>query len=672
MARLAELAGSVAVLALLPAAAHAQTSDTSDVFEVGQVIVTGAKAPPRPGAQAFLTAQDLQTYETARVSEALTLLPNIHPQPGNRGGARNEQTVYVRGFDQSRTPVLLDGIPIYVPYDGYIDLARLPTFALSGIEVARGYTSVLYGPNALGGAINLVSRRPSKAFEAQANGRIDFDRGLASQGYRVDAQAGILRDRWYLQAGVAVNDRDHYRLSKDFSPGLYQPVGLRRRSASKDVAANVKVAITPNATDEYALTLVWQDADKQAPPYAGTVASNGVFFDWPQYDKRSVYFNGLTALGDAGAIKTRLFYDVFKNSLRRYDDDTYATQRRPFAFTSFYDDYTLGGSLEYAAPTLAAWDLKAALHLKQDVHRENSLNGPVSKMEDRTGSFAVAGERPLSAGWRLFFGASYDWRNAVMAQDPSTNGASRFATQDQSGWNAQAGVTGEVGPGLIKASVSRKVRFATQFERYSYRLGNGLPNPGLKAESAIHYEVGYAFAAAPGLRLDISAFASDFTDIIQTVVVGTSATPPFGAISQSQNLGKAWIKGVELGAELDLGQGRKVRADYAYLDRDLRNRPGLQLYGTPRHTLNLRGELPFGRLSLIPSVLVRSSQTTAESGTGAPIKGYTLAGLKAAWRVSDAFSLEGGVNNLFDKAYQYDLGFPAAGREFFFGIRGRI
>lgn len=644
--------------------ALAQTEESPT--RLGEVIVTGARAD-RPGGQAFLDAAELQTHEAARVSEALTMLPAVHPQPGNRGGSRNEQTIFVRGFDQSRVPILLDGIPIYVSYDGYIDLARLPTFALAGIEVAKGYTSVLYGPNALGGAVNLVSRRPDSEFEAQASGRLDFDRKGDTQGYRTSLMAGSLRDWWYAQAGVAILDRDHFTLSEDFTPGAFQPAGERRRSASRDVSGHLKVGLIPNNTDEYALTLVYQDGEKQAPPYAGAIVANGVFFDWPQYDKRSLYYNGYTVVSD-GRLKTRLFYDQFKNSLRRYDTDRYTTQSRPFAFTGFYSDYTFGGSAEYALQDLAGWRTTGAFHAKKDVHRENSLNGPRSQMEDVTTSLALETERDLTPDWRLFVGASYDRRDAGGAQDPSTNGATSFATKDQDGWNAQIGVVGDLGPGAFRASVSRKTRFATMFERYSYRLGNGLPNPGLKPEAAVNYEIGYLWSPTPALTLDASASISDFDDIIQSATVRVG--PP--VVSQSQNIGEARISVVELSARAELPAGARVIADYTYLDRSLQSRPDRRLFGTPDHTFNLRGEVPLGAMTLVPSLLARSAQDTSDLGSGAPIDGYVLTNLKAAWRVSDQLSLEAGVTNLFDKAYEFDLGFPAAGREVFLSVKASL
>ncbi|HCX67428.1 MAG TPA: TonB-dependent receptor, partial [Rhodobiaceae bacterium] len=122
-------------------------------FILPPLVVTGNEDETvsyrQPGASTTLTEFDLERRDAYRASEALDSIPGVHFQPGNRGGGRNESSVYIRGFDLSRVPVLLDGIPIYVPYDGYIDLNRMMTFDLAAVEVARGYTSVLYGPNAM-------------------------------------------------------------------------------------------------------------------------------------------------------------------------------------------------------------------------------------------------------------------------------------------------------------------------------------------------------------------------------------------------------------------------------------------------------------------------------------------------------------------------------------------
>jgi iron complex outermembrane receptor protein len=52
--------------------------------------------------------------------------------------SRNEDMVYLRGFDARQVPVFLDGVPLYVPYDGYVDFGRFTTFDLAEIQVASG------------------------------------------------------------------------------------------------------------------------------------------------------------------------------------------------------------------------------------------------------------------------------------------------------------------------------------------------------------------------------------------------------------------------------------------------------------------------------------------------------------------------------------------------------
>ncbi len=88
-------------------------------------------------------------------------------------------------------------LPLYVPYDGYVDFGRFTTFDLAEIQVASGGASLLYGPNILGGAINLVSRRPERPLEG------DVRLGIADGGERKAAvNLGGRRGDWYFQTSV--------------------------------------------------------------------------------------------------------------------------------------------------------------------------------------------------------------------------------------------------------------------------------------------------------------------------------------------------------------------------------------------------------------------------------------------------------------------------------------
>ncbi|CAG5074652.1 Vitamin B12 transporter BtuB [Dyadobacter sp. CECT 9623] len=77
-------------------------------------------------------------------SNALNILPGVSIA---NVGQRNESVVYVRGFDLRQVPVFIDGVPVYVPYDGYVDMGRFTTFDLAEINVSKGFASILYGAN---------------------------------------------------------------------------------------------------------------------------------------------------------------------------------------------------------------------------------------------------------------------------------------------------------------------------------------------------------------------------------------------------------------------------------------------------------------------------------------------------------------------------------------------
>jgi len=84
------------------------------------------------------------------IPDALALTPGLSIQ---RVGPRNERGVFVRGFDMRQAPLYIDGIPAYVPYDGCVDMDRFLTYDVGEVQVAKGFSSPLYRPYALGGRL---------------------------------------------------------------------------------------------------------------------------------------------------------------------------------------------------------------------------------------------------------------------------------------------------------------------------------------------------------------------------------------------------------------------------------------------------------------------------------------------------------------------------------------
>ena len=251
-----------------------KAAEPTGVFTLGEIEVTAKAENDKNTTVERISSEEMRAFEKTTVADAANLLPGV---TSSVTGARNEQTLFVRGFDIKHVPLFLDGIPVYVPYDGYPDLARFTTFDLSEIVVSKGFTSVLYGPNTMGGAINMVSRRPQKAFEGEVGTGISS--GDTYYGY---ANLGTAQEKWYLQGGVSYLNSDYFPLSGDFKPTKTENGDHRDNSYKQDGKIDLKAGFTPNKTDEYAISFIDQHGEKGTPPYTGydkTVTAR--YWQWP-------------------------------------------------------------------------------------------------------------------------------------------------------------------------------------------------------------------------------------------------------------------------------------------------------------------------------------------------------------------------------------------------------
>src|SRR5205807_9808092 len=116
-----------------------------EAFDLGvtTVNVTAAVSPLSPVSDGIDQAE-LSARNALNVTQAIPYLPGVSV---DHKSARNQNGIAVRGFDTRQVPVYLDGMPMYVPFDGYVDLSRFLTNDIAEIQIARGYSSPLNGPN---------------------------------------------------------------------------------------------------------------------------------------------------------------------------------------------------------------------------------------------------------------------------------------------------------------------------------------------------------------------------------------------------------------------------------------------------------------------------------------------------------------------------------------------
>jgi len=630
------------------------TTTGKKVFTAGEITVTGKKSHSKER----VTADDMETLDKKNITQAVNLLPGINL--GN-AGARNEGMIYIRGFDMRQVPLYLDGIPQYVPYDGYVDPNRFTTFDLSEITVSKGYSSVLFGPNTLGGAINMVSRKPEKQFEAtMRGGMISGDDRLASSFAALNF--GSNQGTWYAEGNLSTLNSDFWSLSDSYVPNKNENGGKRDNSQTKDFKGGVKIGYTPNKTDEYALSFNAINSKKGVPVYAGLNPSNKArFWKYTDWDKSSLYYIGKTAIGSKSYLKTRAYYDGYYNVLDSYDDATYTTQKK--GFTSIYDDKTFGASAELGSELIKYNTLKLAVHEKHDLHREYNVGQTAKAFEDNTLSLAVENSWIASQHISVIVGARQDFRDTIKAQDLFGTVISSFPLENNQAANYQLAVIGRISEQQeVTGYIARTTRFPTLKDRYSYRFGSALPNPALAPEKSWNYGLDYSIKPSDNLKLMASVYQSKLSNVIQQV---DNVAP---GVYQFRNTGEATYTGFECSADWKATSWLKAFGGYSYIDRKNDSNPSLRFTDVPHNKISgyLQFFLDKSTWALVETEYNSKRYSTSDGKYTAG--SYGLLNLRANTSLHDSLSIQAAVENVFDRNYTVSEGYPEPGRQFVLSV----
>lgn len=652
-------------LAVIAAAPHPALAD-DNVFSLGEIEVVDQSEKDKNTSNERIPVEEMRERGKDTVNEAAGLASGVTLSVT---GPRNEGTLYVRGLDIKHAPIFLDGIPIYVPYDGYPDLNRFTTFDLSEIVVSKGFTSVLYGPNTMGGAINMVSRKPERALE-----------GDASAGYGLNDEirsflnVGTRQERYYLQGGASYTHRDDFRLPNHYPSAASQDLtGTRDNSYRSDARASLEAGYTPNARDEYTLGAVYQHGEKGVPPYAGADTRSQVrYWKWPYWDTMGVFATTKTKIHEKSYIKVRTYYDVFRNSLDSYDDDTYTTVTKGYAFKSHYDDYTLGASAEAGTSLLPRQQLKLAVHYKDDVHREQNDGSP--KLHFRDDLFSAGLEDTVTITEKLYAiaGVSEDATRSAQAENmDSQKNVTDFPRTSTAAFNPQLGLFYVIGErGTVRASVARKSRLPSIKDRYSYRLGSAIPNPDLNAERSTNAELGFSGRPLSRLKLNVAGFYNRVSDYVLLVTIPDPVTAG-KTTTQNQNIGKVEIIGAEGEAEVAVHRVFQLGGTYTYTHAKNKTNQD-RLTGIPRHrATGFVRVTPVPGLSLLADGEYDSSRFS--SSDGVQVAGsYFVASARARYEIPLGGWAQVELRNLFDRNYVLQEGYPEPGRTIFASVGYRL
>jgi len=660
-----------AVSVAVAGAAHAEAPPADDTFSLGTVEIIGHRiAADTAVTTETVNAKVLADRHRDDLSEALDLIPGAAIQ---NTGARRERTISIRGFNSRQIPLFIDGVPVYVPYDGNVDLSRFGVDYISQVVVSKGLASLLYGPNTLGGAINIVSRKPTEGFEAAGRAEIEANDHFDTDSNRVNASAGGTNGRIYALITGSYGTSNGYRLPDAFMPVAAQPAGERLDASDRDTLMTAKLG-WQNENDEVALSYYRQVGSKYDPPYAGqylktNARPDGVqvhYWKWPYWMKESIYLVGRDATTSQGTLRWMLFNDTFRNSLSSYDDATFTTHTRPYAFYgSVYNDYSYGGNADFEWSWNEQHTTRIASHFKRDVHREfQALPAlPVMHLDIPTYDVAIEHEWRVWSGLSLTPSYSYMWQpeQTVQVYNSNVKSYSSIATDRASANNGQLVANYQVREGLsVFAGVSRKTRFPTIKERFSGGLGSVVPNPGLKPESALHVEAG-AQEKGTHWSARLALFQSRLRDAVQSISLAPTACS-VSPCTELENIGKQRNRGFELTGTYSPVDSLHLTGEIDLVQIDYIDNPALKPVGAPENKYRLTGDWNF-----LPKLFVRAdwqheSARFSTSNATRVAASFNLVNAFVRFEPSSHFGAEIGVRNATNELYAYEEGFYEPGR----------
>jgi vitamin B12 transporter len=623
-----------------------------------ETVVSASREPllsARVGsAVTVLTRPYIEARQAATAADLLREVPGVAVSRSGSFGAQVD--VRIRGAESNQTLVLIDGIKVNDPSLGQIfDFSQLLADDIERIEVLRGPQSSIYGSEAIGGVINIVTRSGRRGLEANGFFEGGSFRTLAGgTGLRYGNAWVKLAANWnhFQTHGISSADRrngngetDPFRINVFSGKATLTPadfiefafVGRASRSighfdAFQDgftipcLAGGVCIAIDDRS--RYVYEQLFGRAEMTLRLFDGRITNRtGIAYGWTQND----------ANGELSAVAT-----VNKSRRRKIDNQT---------------------TVRFATPELAAAEHRLTFlfeHERQSVTSELYVFGafPFTNVFDRAvNSKSYVGEYALSLWNRLFLTGALRFDDNDFFQNRITyrvTGA--YVVSD---WGTR-----------VHASVGTGVKNPTLFQLFGQFPGFQ-PNPNLRSELGFGWDVGVEQAFFDRRAIvDITYFNNRISDRI--ITAGNTAV---------NDLGVTDIQGIEIAARVQPLPGLELGGSYTFTDAQdpLGNRPVRRAkhIGSVFATYTFSG----GRARIHVDARFNGPQRDTVFLSPAPfvfaqtqvdLHGFVLVNVAASYKIHDNVEIYGRIENLLNQRYQEVFSFGTPGIGAVAGLRVRF
>jgi vitamin B12 transporter len=611
------------VAAALLTAASPTTVLAQDARSIDPIVVTATKIETPQGqlgaAVTVITEDELRDQNYSRIEEALRPVPGVEIQ---RSGSLGKTTsLAIRGAGAAQVVVLVDGMRVASPTLGTADLSELSLDAIDRIEIVRGPQSTLYGADAIGGVVNVLTKKgqgPVSAFAAFEGGSYDTFREQAGvQGAFGGFNFNLSGSRYDSRGGVTSFDNDDSDLTSFAGRIGYDfpwkgELSLTGRYSKLNLDLPVSRTIPPP-------TRLDPNAQSQTETWLYTLAYRQPLLPW--WEVRARWGQWWNNAGFQNPPPPGTTTTISQINTRR---------REAEAISSF---------------TIPSWN---TLTVGGEYRVEEGENR--RQFQERIGTLGLFVEDQVRLFDRVFLGGGLRWEDNDQFGDELTPRASIAIAFPETGTR-------------LRGSWGRGFRAPTINDLFFPGFGN----PALEPERSESWDAGFDQGLWRNrIRLGATYFHNRFDDLIQF------AFDPVALRFLPQNVGRAVSRGVEAYGEIEPLDRLLLYANYTWTHtEDLATGLDLRRFARHRWNAGVRVTL-FDRLTLFTQAQVVSSQVeTADfrnPGYHRIDVGGTLRLFERAGYIRRA-ELTLRIENVSDERYAEVFGFPALGINALAGLR---
>ena len=629
---------SAIVATLLAGAAMAQnpsdaeTSEELDSYKV-KVVVTATRGeiPAREvaGSIDVITAEQIEQMQQHTVLEVLRTSPALDVV--RSGGPGRQTSIFMRGAKPEHTLVLIDGVSVGDPMStaGAYDFGYLSTDNVERIEIMRGPQSVLYGSNAIGGVINIITRKGS----GRPNGYFSLEGGSYET---FNESGGVNGGNEWINYSLAFSRQD----SDGFSEAS-EKYGATEADGYGNTSISGRLGVTPS--ERANITTTFRRTDAKADMDGSSDDPNNIMEVQQHFFRVEGKFDLVKNLWN-----TNVGFSL-GDTARMYRNDVDPAHPN-------------SSDLSHYAGRTYQFDWQNDFRL----HQTNALTFGIDTKEEKGSSDYYSNSQ---------------WGESTTIFPEESTRTTGYYLQDQiklwNAWFTTVGVrledhskfgtksTYQIASAYVidRTGTKLKMSFGTGFKAPSlYQLYSQYGYEDLSAEESTGWDVGFEQAVVRGR---LTAGASYFDNDLDNMIDFDMATYSYA------NIARARTRGLELFATAQAAEGLTIRGNYTFTDTEDLN-TGLELTRRARHKFGLNANYAFmenAELNFDLRYAGKRPDSDFATYQRTFLDDYVTVNLGGSYKLSRQVKLFARVENLFDSDYEEVSGYGSPGISAYGGVR---